>query len=43
MMMGLKGTVCVCYLDDILSGAKSFEDMMGNLELIFARILELLI
>lgn len=38
MMMGLKGSVCVCYLDDILSGSTTFEGMLSNLRQIFERI-----
>ena len=39
MMMGLKGSTCVCFLDDILSGSPTFEGMLANLRLIFERIL----
>ena len=39
MMMGLKGSVCTCYLDDILSGSPTFTGMLNNLSLIFNRIL----
>ena len=37
-MMGLKQDACVVYADDILSGSKTFEEMLQNLRLIFERI-----
>ena len=36
--MGLKGSVCVCYLDDILSASQTFQGMLDNLSQIFTRI-----
>ena len=39
MMMGLKSSVVVAYLDDLLSGSSSFHGMLANLRLIFDRIL----
>lgn len=38
IFMGLKNKQCVCYLDDILSGAQTFEAMIENLRAIFGRI-----
>ena len=38
-MMGLKSSVVVAYLDDLLSGSSSFHGMLANLRLIFDRIL----
>ena len=37
--MGLKSSVVVAYLDDLLSGSSSFHGMLANLRLIFDRIL----
>ena len=37
--MGLKLSVVVAYLDDLLSGSSSFHGMLANLRLIFDRIL----
>ena len=39
MMMGLKSSVVVAYLDDLLNGSSSFHGMLANLRLIFDRIL----
>ena len=36
IMMGIKS--CVCYLDDVLTGSKTFEGMLDNLRQIFDRI-----
>ena len=38
MTMGLKGSVCTCYLDDILSASPTFEGMIENLTKVFSRI-----
>jgi len=40
MMMGLKSSIVVCYLDDLLSGSSSFSGMLSNLRKIFLRILD---
>lgn len=40
MMMGLKSSIVVCYLDDLLSGSSSFPGMLSNLRKIFLRILD---
>ena len=37
--MGLKSSIVVAYLDDLLSGSSSFHGMLANLRLIFNRIL----
>ena len=38
MLMGLKQSQCVAFLDDIMSGSKTFEGMIENLRAIFLRI-----
>ena len=40
VFMGLKQSVVVCYLDDALSGSKTFDEMCDNLRKIFNRIRE---
>ena len=39
IMLGLKFDEVVCYLDDVLTGAPTFQDMVNNLDKIFDRIL----
>ena len=38
IFMGLKQSQCVVFLDDCLSGAKTFDEMIANLRAIFGRI-----
>ena len=38
IFMGLKQSIAVCYLDDVLSASKTFAEMIHNLTLIFERI-----
>ena len=38
MFMGLKNKQCIFYLDDVLSGAQTFDEMLENLKAIFSRI-----
>ena len=40
IMMGLKNSKCVCYLDDVASAGKTFNEMYNNLELIFEKLSE---
>ena len=39
MLLGLKNSKCICFLDDIATASITFEEMLLNLELVFERII----